>query len=402
MKPRAYCNALLGLLFVSVLLTGCQGGQRTGTATATVISVPSGKLTKDGFNCPAPNPRVDVSSKELNLYVWSTYVPQDFLECYELIYGIKVNYAEYDSDEEMYGGITKAPSSYDLIQPTDFVVPKLIRDGMLSTLDHSRLPILGNLNYHYMNLNYDAGNQYTIPYESGIDAIAVNTTTVANPPTSWADLWKPEYEGRIVMADDERSVIGLTLLTLGFDVNATEQGQLDMAKRALDVLRPNIKAFNSDDPHVGLISGEVDLAETWNGEAFLAHQKLPTIEFVYPAEGSILWQDNWAMLKTAEHKDAAYAWLNYTMQGDVFWMMLTNFPYTNPNNAALAYAKNNPMPVNDVNGNPTTLGAVYAAYIQSPIANPSADVIKAGHRIRDIGDATAAYDEIWAAIKGNP
>ena len=107
------------------------------------------------------------------------------------------------------------------------------------------------------------------------------------------------------------------------------------------------------------------------------------------------------MLNTAQHKDAAYAWLNYTLQGDMFWMMLTNFPYTNPNDAALAYAKDNPMKVKDEDGNSTTLGAVYDTYINSPITNPPAVVIKAGHRIRDVGEATAMYDEIWATIRGN-
>jgi len=81
-------------------------------------------------------------------------------------------------------------------------------------------------------------------------------------------------------------------------------------------------------------------------------------------------------------------------------MTLTNFPYTNPNAAALAYAKDNPMPVTDVNGNSTTLKDVYNIYINSTITNPPAGVIQAGHRIDDVGDATALYDEIWTAVKG--
>jgi spermidine/putrescine-binding protein len=363
--------------------------------------VPSGKITTDGFNCPEPNPRLQVSSTELNLYTWSTYVPQDLIECYQLIYGVKVNYKEYESQEEMYAGISTEPNSYDLIQPTDFEVAKLVREGRLSTLEHDKLPVLANFSYHYLNLDYDAGNQYTIPYESGIDAIAVNTATVKNLPKSWADLWNQEFKGRLIVGDDERAVIGLTLLSLGYDANSTSKTELDQARSALLVLLPSIKRFDSDSPHSGLVSGEVDVVETWNGEAFLAFQQLSSIQFIYPTEGSILWQDNWAMLNTAQHKDAAYAWLNYTMQGDMFWMMLTNFPYTNPNDAALAYARGNPLQVSDVNGNPTTLGEVYKAYIGSPITNPPAAVIKAGFRIRDIGDAAALYDEIWAAMKVN-
>ena len=399
MRTKMCFRWLAGLLMVGVLATACNGGLQSPTA---VKSVPSGKITADGFNCPEPDPRMQITSIELNLYVWSEYVPQDFVECYQLVYGVKVNITEYSSDEEMHAGITQASNPYDLIQPTDFEVPVLVREGILAPLDHASLPVLSNFSYHYLNLDYDAGNKYTVPYESGIDAIAVNAATVKNLPKSWADLWNQEYKGRIIMADDERAIIGITLLSLGYDANSTNQAELNQAKGALQVLLPSIKRFDSDNPHSGLVSGEVDLAETWNGEAFLAQQQVPSIEFVYPSEGSILWQDNWAMLNTAQHKDAAYAWLNYTMQGDMFWMMLTNFPYTNPNDAALAYAKDNRMQVSDVNGNLTTLGKVYNNYINSSITNPPSEAIKAGHRIRDVGEAVSMYDEIWAAVRGSP
>ncbi len=107
------------------------------------------------------------------------------------------------------------------------------------------------------------------------------------------------------------------------------------------------------------------------------------------------------MPKDAPHQDAAYAWLNYTMQGDVFWMMLRDFPYTQPNKAALDYAKGNEMQVNDVNGNPTTLGKIYEAYMNSPVTNTPADAIKNGHRIEDVGDALPLYDQIWTEVKGS-
>lgn len=260
---------------------------------------------------------------------------------------------------------------------------------------------MSNFNSHYMNLAFDPENAYTMPYEAGVDGIVVNAARVPNPPQSWADLWDREYQGRIVVADDPRTVIGVTLLTLGYDVNSTSEFELQQARSALEVLAPGIKAYDSDSPHSRLTSGEVDLGETWNGEAFLANQQVPSIEFIYPSEGGILWQDNWAIPRSAPHPDAAYAWLNYTNQGDMFWMMLTNFPYTNPNEAALNYTRDNPMPVTDVNGNATTLGEVYRTFMSSSITNPPAAAIQAGHRIYDVGDTTALYDQIWTEIRGS-
>ncbi len=386
---------LLALFAIASMTLAACGGGSTAKPTS---GAP--KVTKSGFTCPAPEFPTEVTSKELNLFVWTEYIPADMQECFELVYGIKVNRDEYSANEDMYAKVSAGSTSYDLVQPTDYIVSPMIRKGLLQELDHAKLPALKNFDPNYLNFAFDPGNKYTIPYQAGTDAIVYNADKVKTPPTSFKDLWNPEYAGRMVFLDDSRATIGMTLLTLGYDVNTTDPKQLDEAKAKLKELVPNIKIFDSDSPKTALIAGDVDLGMTWTGEAFTAQQENPAITYVYPTEGAIIWQDNWAMLKGAPHADAAYAWMNYTMQGDVFWMMLRDFPYTNPNQAALTFAKGNDMKVNDVNGNPTTLGAIYDAYMASPITNTPAEAIKAGHRIDDVGDALPLYDQLWTEVKG--
>ncbi len=390
MKRTVYSKLLVVVAIMGLLLAACGKG----------AAVSSGKTTADGFACPAAQNKVNLKSTELNLFVWTEYIPQDVQECFELVYGIKVNRDEYSSNEEMYAKLSAGGTAYDLVQPTDYIVTPMVRNGLIQKLDHSQLPVLANFDPNYLNLSFDPGNQYTIPYEGGTDAIVYNADKVKNPPKAFADLWNPEYAGRMVFLDDSRATIGLTLLTLGYDVNTKDAAQLDQAKAKLAQLVPNVKLFDSDSPKTALIAGDVDLGMTWTGEAFLAQQEVPSITYVYPTEGAILWQDNWAMPSGAPHPDAAYAWLNYTMQGDVFWMMLRDFPYTNPDAAALNYAKDNQMHVKDANGNDTTLAALYEAYMKSPITNTPVDALKAGHRIEDVGDALPLYDKIWTEVKG--
>ncbi len=370
------------------------------TEPAAFNSVSSGKTTSTGFDCPEPNPRMDVKSTELNMFVWTEYIPQDIIDCFELVYGVKINRDEYSSAEEMFAKFSKGGTNYDVLHVSDNVVPPIIRLGLLEKLDQSRLPIMANFDPTYLNLSFDPGNIYTIPYEAGIDAIVVNTDKVKNPPKSWADLWNPDYKGRMVSIDDSRAIIGVALTTLGYDVNTTDQQQLDQAKEKLKQLMPNIKVFDSDSPKTELIAGDVDLGIVWTAEAELARQENPAITFIYPTEGAINWQDNWGIAANAAHEDAAYAWLNYSMQPDLFWMMLRDFPYINPNTAALNFAKGSSIETVDVNGAPTTLGALYDNYINSPITNPPADVVQNGHRAVDVGDATALYDQVWTEVKG--
>lgn len=384
MSKKLLFNVLAALAIASFVLVACGGGNGGAEEPA---AADGPKVTSSGFECPEPSPRVEVTSTELNIFVWTEYFPQDMLDCFELVYGIQLNRDEYSSNEEMYAKVAAGGSSYDLVQPTDYIIPLMIRQGLLQELDHSQLPNMANLDPNWMDLPFDPGNKYSLPYLGGTDAIVVNTATVENIPTSWADLWNPEYAGRMVFIDDSRATIGLTLLTLGYDPNTTNPDELEEAKNKLLELVPNIKLFDSDSPKTALIAGDVDLGMVWTGEAFIANQENPDIQYIYPEEGPVLWQDNWLMLKDAAHADAAYAWLNYTMQGDIFWLTLAEFQYTNPNQAALEYAKANHPDV-------------YSAYADSPITNPPAEVVAKGFTIEAVGEATPLYDNIWVEIKG--
>ena len=368
---------LVAILSVSILLAGCGAG---GAATA------GEKVTSSGFVCPEPQSDMEVTSEELNLFVWTEYIPTEWKECFELVYGVKINHDEYSSNEEMYAKLSAGGSTYDLVQPTDYIIGLMIRQGLLQKLDKTKLP-MDSFDPNYLNLSFDPGNEYTIPYQAGADALIYNADKVENPPSAYADLWNPEYAGRMVFLDDSRVIIGMTLLTLGYDVNTIDPAQLEEAKVKLAELIPNVKLFDSDSPKTALIAGDVDLGITWTGEAFTAQQEDPAFTFVYPTEGAILWQDNWAMPVGAPHTDAAYAWMNYTMQDDLFWLMLRDFPYINPNKAALDYAKNNQADL-------------YDAYMGSTITNMPKEAIDAGHRIEDVGEATPLYDQIWTEIKG--
>ena len=372
-------QALTLTVILSLALAACGGG---GTS-----SEGGPKVTSSGFTCPEPSYKMEVTSKELNLFVWTEYIPTDAIECFELVYGVKVNHEEYSANEEMYAKLSAGGASYDLVQPTDYIVSLMIRQGLLQELDHAKLPVLAEFDTNYLDFAFDPGNKYTLPYQAGTDAIVYNADAVSPAPTSWEDLWKPEYANRMVFLDDSRAVIGLTLLTLGYDVNTTNPDELNAAKEKLALLVPNVRAFDSDSPKTALIAGDVDLGMTWTGEAFLAQQENPSIQYVYPKEGAILWQDNYAIPVGAPHLDAAYAWLNYTMQGNLFWLMLRDFPYSNPNAAALEYAKANQP-------------ELYAEYINSPMTNTPAENWAAGHWIEDVGDAMPAYDQLWTEVKG--
>jgi len=359
----------------------------TLVACATQPEESGPKVSSSGFVCPEPSPRMDVTSKELNLFLWIEYIPADIIECFSLQYGVKVNEDYFSSNEELNAKMLTAgnASSYDVVHPSDYIIDVMAREKLIQELDMSRIPNWKNLN-NDMLVAYRDTLKYVVPYQIGTQSIIYNSDTVTNPPTSWADLWSEEYRGRIVSIDDTRVIIGMTLLTLGYSVNETDPAHLEEAKQKLIELMPNIRLFDSDSPKSALLAGDVDLGIVWNGEAFLARQENSAFEYVFPSEGTIIFYDGLALPANAPHVDAAYAFFNYLLQGDLNWMVLVDYPYTNPNQAALDFARANHPDV-------------YETYMASPITNTPPDVFAAGHDVADLGETLLLYDEIWTEVK---
>ena len=326
-------------------------------------------------------------SKEVNLYAWSEYIPQALLDGFTEQTGIKVNYDTYSSNEELLAKLQAGASGYDVIIPSDYVISIMIKQGMLEPLDLTAIPNFANIGEAYKNLAFDPGNQYTVPYQWGTSCLVVDTSKVTRPITKWADLWDPEFAGKVVLLDDEREVLGMVLAVLGYDKNSTDPAQLEEAKAKFLELMPNVRLFDSDSPKTALLAGEVWLGQTWNGEAANAHNENPDIAYVFPEEGCTVWYDNLAIPVGVPHKDAALALINYILSPEASVLITEEFPYSNPNTAALEMLK-------------TEDPELYDAYMNFSATNPSAEDLQRVALIQDVGEATALWDRIWTEVKG--
>lgn len=326
-------------------------------------------------------------SNEVNLYAWSEYIPQAMLDNFTKETGIKVNYDTYSSNEELLAKLQAGASGYDVIIPSDYVVSIMIKQGLLNPLDLSKAPNFKNIGDEYKNLEYDPGNKYTVPYQWGTSCLVIDTSKVTRQVTKWADLWDPEFKGKVVLLDDEREVLGMVLSVLGYDKNSTDPAQLEEAKVKFSELLPNVRLFDSDSPKTALLAGEVSLGQTWNGEAALANGENPDIGYIFPEEGCTIWFDNLAIPKGAPHKDAAVELINYILKPESSVLITKEFPYSSPNKAGLELLK-------------TQDPDAYDAYMNFPATNPSPEDMKRLKLIKDVGDATALWDRVWTEVKG--
>jgi len=356
MKKRII--VLSGLLLITLLAAGCASGAKPVPAS----NAPAASGTKSGG--------------ELNLFIWTEYIPDAVLQKFTNETGIKVNASTYSSNEDMLSKVKASNKGiYDIVVPTDYMVKLMIGQGLLAPLDMDKIPNLKNIGTQYLNQPYDPGNKYSVPYMGGVAALCVNTDKVREDITSFEQIFDPRYANSIVALDDFRAVIGLTAKTLGYSMSETDPAKLAGIKEKLLTLKPNIKVLDSDSPKTVMISGETSIGFMWNAEIALSIAENPKIRIVFPKEGAYLFIDNLAILDGAKNKENAEMFINFILRPDVSKMISDEFPYLNPNLEAVKL-----------------LGD---SYINNPASNIPEEVFKNGEYIQDVGGAIDIYNDIW-------
>ncbi|MFO8142493.1 MAG: extracellular solute-binding protein [Marinobacter sp.] len=272
----------------------------------------------------------------LNLYNWSEYMPQEVLEKFTEETGIQVVYTTYDSNEAMYARLKLLDDSaaYDLAVPSTYYVSKMRQEDLLMPIDRSKIEGFDNLDPELVNLDIDPDNQYSVPYLWGTTGLAVDTADVDGEVTAWADLWDERFEGRVMLTNDMREVFHVALRVLGYSGNTTDPDEIEQAYEKLTELMPSVRTFNSDAPRMPYLEGETDVGMIWNGEAVMGREGLPTLEYVYPAEGIIAWLDSFVIPKSAKNPDAAHQFISFVLQPEIAALISEDIGYATPNLAA--------------------------------------------------------------------
>ena len=269
---------------------------------------------------------------KLNLFAWSEYVPQSVLDAFTEETGIQVNYETYASNEEMLAKLLSGASRYDLIQPSEYTIEALVKEGQLLPLDHGKLPNLKNIGEEYLGRPHDPELAYSVPYMQGTVGIVVNTAKVNEPVTSYADVFQDKYKGRIVVLDDALEIVTWALATEGLGPDAVTPENLEKARPILARWLPLVKVFDSDSPKTALLNGDVDLGIVWSGEAAILIKEQPgKFSYTLPREGAHLFIDNLAIPKDAEHVENAHRFIDFILRPEVSRKISEDFPYTNPN-----------------------------------------------------------------------
>lgn len=281
------------------------------------------------------------SSKSTNgeviVYNWGEYIDPEVLELFEEETGIKVVYDEFETNETMYPKIEAGASQYDLVCPSDYMIDKMIQNGLLAELNFDNIPnakqYIGD-EYYEQSREFDPENKYSIPYCWGTVGILYNKTMVSEPITSWDVLWDSQYENNILMQDSVRDAFMVALKRNGNSMNSTDDDELTAAKDALIEQKPLVQAYVIDQVRDKMIGNEAAIGVIYSGEAIYTQRENPDLVYVIPEEGTNLWIDSWVMLKDAPNKENAEKFLDFLCRPEIALMNFEYITYSTPNTGA--------------------------------------------------------------------
>ena len=270
----------------------------------------------------------------INVFNWGSFIDPEVLDIFTQETGIRVIYNTYATNEEMYYRIRDGRESFDVLFPSDYMIYRMIAEGMLAPLNWDNIPNAEYIFDQFWYLDFDPGNRYSVPYMWGTFGILYNTTMVDIPVESWEILWDTQFEGEIFMYASSRDTFGAVLRMLGYSVNTTSLGELNAARDKLIMQMPLVRAYLGDPIMHSMIGREGALATVFSGDAFFCMNENPELNYVIPQEGSFMFFDSMVIPVTSTHKAEAEAFINFMTRPDIALMNTMYIGYSTTNRGA--------------------------------------------------------------------
>ena len=285
------------------------------------------------------------SSKKTTLYVynWGQYISEgddgslDVIAAFEEAYpNIRVQYSTYDSNEIMYSKLSNGGITVDVIIPSDYMIGRMVQEGMLEELNFDNIPNYQYIDDSFKNTSYDPENKYSVPYTWGTVGIIYNTKYVDEADvTGWELLWNEKYAGKILMFDNSRDAFGIAEYLLGYDVNTTDEAELQACAAKLAEQKPVVQQYVMDQIFDAMENEEAWIAPYYAGDYLTMVEENPDLAFYRPtAQGYNMFIDAMCIPTCCQEKEAAEAFINFLCSPEISSANMEFLGYSVPSTAA--------------------------------------------------------------------
>ena len=317
----------------------------------------------------------------LQFYNWGDYIDEDILKAFTEETGIKIKLSTFETNEGMYAKLNSGSAYYDLAIPSDYMIERMIKEGMLEKIDLNNIPNYKYIDDRFKNLAYDPRNEYSVPYMWGTCGLLYNTEMVDDIVDSWDILWDAKYEKQIIMYASMRDSFIPAYRRLGYSINSRDPKELEDARDLLIEQKPLVRTYMGDNIKDSMVSGEAAIALMYSGDAIECMGNNPSLAYSVPKEGSNLWFDSLVILKNSRNKEKAEAFINYLCRPDV---ALKNTEY-------IGYST----------VNTETLKMLPPEKLDNPAYWPTDEILDRCEVFLDLSDFARELDKAWTDVMGN-
>lgn len=284
---------------------------------------------------------------EVNVYNWGEYIDPgddggiDVIKEFEDTYHIKVNYTNFETNEELYNVLTNSNSTYDVIFPSDYMVSRLREEGMLAKIDFSNIPNYKYIDERFKNMAYDPDNEYSVPYSWNFVAIGYNADMIEEGSvTGFKDLWDPKYkDDGILMFNNSRDAMAIAMQLCDPPIDPGAESftreDIDRATEKLIEQKAVLKKYVMDQVFAEMEGNQSGICTYYAGDIYTMMLNNENLDYCLPEEGSNLFNDAMCIPATCKNKENAELFINFMCEPRIAAANSEYITYGTPNTAAL-------------------------------------------------------------------
>ncbi|MBQ8495832.1 MAG: spermidine/putrescine ABC transporter substrate-binding protein [Clostridia bacterium] len=323
----------------------------------------------------------------LYVYNWGEYISDgsdgmmDVVAEFESLTGIDVEYTTFDTNEGLYSKLQSGSAYYDIIIPSDYMISRMAENGMLEKLNYENIPNFEKyVDDVFKNPDYDAANEYSVPYTWGTVGLIYNTKYVTEEVDSWEILWDEQYSGKILMFSNSRDAFAIALARLGYSINSEDETEITEAAELLKEQKNVVQAYVMDQIFDKLAEENAWIAPYYAGDYLTMSETNPDLAFVFPKEGFNQFVDAMCIPKGCVNKEAAEMLINFMCEPTVSAENCGYIGYSTPISAAK--------------------DLMDEEMVANPVAYPSDDILENSETFRNLSDETnKLLDDLWIEVR---
>ncbi|HEY2599872.1 MAG TPA: spermidine/putrescine ABC transporter substrate-binding protein [Candidatus Dormibacteraeota bacterium] len=319
---------------------------------------------------------------------------------------IKVNYSEPIQDNNSFFAkvapmLQQSQSiGYDIIVVTNgiFLTDYMLK-GWLTELDPTKLPNFTQYAATRVQArDFDTGNKFTIPWQSGFTGIGYNPKLTGREITSYSDLFDPAFKGKVGMLSENQDTGNLALIGMGIKPETSTPKDWQKAADKLKSQRDQgiVRKYYDQSYIDALSKGETALSMAWSGDIFQANLSAGNnnLKFVIPSEGGVIWTDNMCIPLGASHPVDAITYMNWVYQPRIAATMAEYIEYITPVPSAQTFIQQDA----DAAKNAADKASL-SELAKDPAIFPSQDVLAKTSYYRVLNSAeTTQWNNIFNAV----